>query len=90
MHLRQSALTYSACGPFTKNKKEYKKLRKQGIQDIFYENKIEKACFQHNMAYADFKDLPRKIISDNVFIYIYIYIYIYIFIYMFEITFTKH
>ena len=36
MHLRQPQSTYSACGPFTKNK-EYKNLKKQEIQDIFTE-----------------------------------------------------
>ena len=35
MHLRQPGLTYSACGRFTKNKKEYKNLKKQEIHDIF-------------------------------------------------------
>ena len=35
MHLRQPLFTYSACGPFTKNKKEYKNLKKQEIQNIF-------------------------------------------------------
>ena len=35
MHLRQPLFTYSACGPFRKNKKEYKNLKKQEIQNIF-------------------------------------------------------
>ena len=35
MYLKEPRLTYSACGPFTKNKKEYKNLMKQGIYDIF-------------------------------------------------------
>ena len=35
MHLRQPGFTYSACGPFTKIKKEYKSLNKLEIQDIF-------------------------------------------------------
>ena len=35
MHLRQPLFTYSACGPFTKNKKEYNNLKKQEIQNIF-------------------------------------------------------
>ena len=35
MHLRQSEFKYSNCGPFTKNKEEYKNLKKQEIQDIF-------------------------------------------------------
>ena len=34
MHLRQPGFTYSACGPFTKNK-EFKNLKKQEIQAIF-------------------------------------------------------
>ena len=33
MHLRQPVFTYSACGPFTKNK-VYKNLKKQAIQGI--------------------------------------------------------
>ena len=38
IHLRQPGITYSACGSFTKKKKkmkEYKKLKKQQIQNIF-------------------------------------------------------
>ena len=36
MHLKQPRFTYGACGPFTKKKKkEFKSLKKQGIQDIF-------------------------------------------------------
>ena len=36
MYLRQPGFTYSACGPFTKNKERIKKFtKKQEIQDIF-------------------------------------------------------
>ena len=36
MHLKQPVFTYSACGPFTKNKERIKKLKKkQEIQPIF-------------------------------------------------------
>ena len=35
MHLRQPGFMCSACGAFTKTNKEYKSLKKQGIQDIF-------------------------------------------------------
>ena len=35
MRLKQSGLTYSACGLFEKTKKEFKNLKKQEIQDIF-------------------------------------------------------
>ena len=34
-HLRQPGFTFSACGTFTKSKKEYKSLNKLEIQDIF-------------------------------------------------------
>ena len=34
MHLTQPRFTYSACGPFTKSKKEYENLKKQEIYDI--------------------------------------------------------
>ena len=35
MHLKQPGFTHSACGPFTKTKKELKNLTKQEIQNIF-------------------------------------------------------
>ena len=35
MHLRQHGFTYSACGPFIKNKEIFENLKKQDIQDIF-------------------------------------------------------
>ena len=35
MHLKQPGFTHSACGLFTKNKKEFEKLCKQEIQVIF-------------------------------------------------------
>ena len=35
MHLKQTVFTYSARGPFTKNKEEFENLKKQEIQTIF-------------------------------------------------------
>ena len=35
MNLRQHRFTYSACGPFTKNKERRKNITKQEAQDIF-------------------------------------------------------
>ena len=40
-------------------KKEYKSLKKHKIRDI-YINEVAKACFQHDMAYADFEDLTNR------------------------------
>ena len=31
-----------------------------------YRNELDKACFQHDMAYGDFKDLKRITQSDKV------------------------
>ena len=33
---------------------------------IIYQNELDKACFQHDMAYGDFKDLVRKTASDKI------------------------
>ena len=48
-----------------KTMSEYKNSKKQEIYDI-YQNELDKACFQHDMTYGDFKDLPRRTASDKV------------------------
>ena len=63
MHLRQPRFTYSACGPFNKNK-EFKNLKKQEIED--HQDKLDIACFQHDIAYGDFTDLRRRTAADKV------------------------
>ena len=40
---------------FQKAKKEY-----------IFQNKLGKACFQHDMAYGDFKDLTKRTASDKI------------------------
>ena len=45
MHLRQSGFTYSACGPFTKNKKKIQKFKETGNSQYIYQNELDKACF---------------------------------------------
>ena len=32
-----------------------------------YRNELDKACFQHDVAYVDFKDLPKRRVSDKAF-----------------------
>ena len=32
-----------------------------------YQNGIDKACFQHDMAYGNFKDLNRRTAADKAF-----------------------
>ena len=31
-----------------------------------YQNELDKSCFQHDMAYGDFKDLTRRIAFDKI------------------------
>ena len=65
MHLRQPGFTYSASGPFTKNK-EIQKFKETGVSRYIYQNELHKACFQHGMANGDFKDLTRRTASDKI------------------------
>ena len=66
MHLKQPGFTYSACGPFTKNKERIQKFKETGDTNYIYKNELDKACFQHDMAYGDFKDLNRRTFADKV------------------------
>ena len=66
MHLRQLRFTYSSCGPFTKNKERIQKFKQTGDSRYIYRNKLDKACFQHDMAYGDFKDLKKRTAADKV------------------------
>ena len=66
MYLRQPGFTYSACGPFTKNKERIQKFKETGDTSYIYKNELDKASFQHDMAYGDFKDLPKRTAADKV------------------------
>ena len=66
MHLKQPRFTYSACGPFTKNEERIQKFKETGDTKYIYKNELDKACFQHDMAYGDFKDLAKRTASDKV------------------------
>ena len=66
MHLKQPGFTYSDCGPFTKNKERFEKFMQTGNADFIYKNELDKACFQHDMAYGKSKDLVKRTQSDKV------------------------
>ena len=66
LHLKQPGFTYSACGPFTKNKERIEKFMQTGNTDFIYKNELDKACFQHDMAYGKSKDLAKRTQSDKV------------------------
>ena len=66
MHLKQLGFTYSACKPFTKNKERIQKFKQTGDSRYIYKNELDKAWFQHDMAYGDFKDLTKRTAADKV------------------------
>ena len=66
MRLKQPGFTYSACGPFTRNKERIKKFMQTSNTDFSYRNDFDKACFQHDMAYGKSKDLAKRTQSNKV------------------------
>ena len=66
MHLRQPRFVYSACGPFTRHKERIKGFKLTGATRYIYRNELDKACFQHDSAYADHKDLINRTEADKV------------------------
>ena len=66
MHLKQPGFTCSACGPFTKNKERIQKFKNTGDTNYIYKNELDKARFEHDMTYGDFKDLVRRTASDKI------------------------
>ena len=66
MDLRKLGFTYSACKLFTKIKDQMQKFKETRDSKYVYQNELDKACFQHDMAYGDFKDLPKRTAADKV------------------------
>ena len=60
MHLKQLGFICSACGPFTKNKERIGKFMQTGNTDFIYKNELDKACFQHVVAYGKTKNLVKE------------------------------
>ena len=52
----------SACGLFTKNNES---IMQTGNTDFVQRNELDKACFQHDMAYGKSKDLARRTELDT-------------------------
>ena len=72
MHLRQSGFIYSTYEPFAKNKERIQKFNGTRDSRYIYLDELNNACFQHDMAYGDFKDLLRrapanKVLHDEIF-----------------------
>ena len=66
LHLRQLGFTYGACEPCNQNKERIQKFKETGDLRYIYQSKLDKTYFQHDMAYGEFKDLPRTTAADKV------------------------
>ena len=51
---------------FIYKKQRIKKFKETGDSRYIYQNELDKACFQHDMAYRDFKDLNRRTFADKI------------------------
>ena len=56
LHLKKPGFTYIACGSF----------RKTGNLKYLYGNELGKACFAHDAAYSDSKDLAKEATWDKI------------------------
>ena len=65
IHLRQPQFTYSACGPFTRHEERIQKFKETGETNYVYKNELDKACFIHDAAYFDSKDLSKRTNADK-------------------------
>ena len=43
-----------------KNKERIQKFKQAGDAKYIYRSELDKACFQHDMAYGDFKELAKR------------------------------
>ena len=66
IHLRQPQFTYSACGPFTRHEEGIQKFKETDDTNFIYMNELDKACFTHDDAYSDSKDLAKRTVADKI------------------------
>ena len=65
--LRQPQFTYSACVPFTRHEERIQKFKETGDTNYVFKNELGKACFVHDAAYSDSKDLTKRTFADKNF-----------------------
>ena len=58
MHLKQRGFTYGAW-------ERIQKFKETGDTSYIYKNEHDKACFQHDMVYGDFKDLKKRTAAES-------------------------
>ena len=66
MQLRQPQFSYRACGPFTKHKQRIQKFKETGDTNYICKNELDKACFVHDSAYSNSKDLIKRTVADKI------------------------
>ena len=67
MNLEQPGFTYSAGETFTKHRERVQKFILAGNLKHSYRNQLDRACFAHDAAYSDSKDLTKRRQSDKIF-----------------------
>ena len=65
MHLRQPQLVYNVCEPFTRHKERIREFKYTADMRLLDRNELDKACFKHDAAYAKYKDVENRLISDQ-------------------------
>ena len=60
MHLKQPGFTYSAFGPFTKNKERIDLFMQTGNTDFIYKKELDKACFSAWYGLSKIKTFNKK------------------------------
>ena len=66
LHLRQRRFTYSACGTFSKHRERIQKFKKTDNLNYIFKEKVDRACFAHDAAYDNSKDLAQRTVSDKI------------------------
>ena len=66
LHLKQPGFTFGAFGTFTKHCERIKKFRETVNLKYLYRNELDKACFAHDAAYSESKDLAKRTVSDKI------------------------
>ena len=66
MHLREPGFNYGTCAPFNKHLKKIQNFKETDDLKHIYNNKLDKACFAHEGAYSDNKDLSKRTVPYNL------------------------
>ena len=59
MHLNEMLTIY-------KSKERIQKFKETGDSRYIYQKELDRACFQHDMPYGDFKDLTKRTASEKI------------------------